>query len=272
MREPLLLITGLEPGDGRPEWALVSILLRRGIVSRVIRTEAEVRGLVGERALVMNWLRRIPPDSIRRNRILLNLHNSLLPRYRGRHAFAWALIHGERRVGWTLHAMDERFDAGPIYAQRELPVGPDDDINDVFGHAHEVVRAWLPDALERFDAGLLTPAPQDERLATYYPARTEEDGRIEWGQPGRAIRNLVRALRAPYTPGAFFTSDGRTFHVDRCSLEVDGSPVAPGLVLDCDAERDTIRVACGDAILRLALASGPGAPRASDLRRFTLLH
>ena len=266
MRNPLLLVTGLKPGDGRPEWDLISILLLRGIISRIIGTEAEVRELVDETAFVMNWTRRIQPEVIRRNRVVLNLHNSLLPRYRGRHAFAWAIIHDERHVGWTLHAMDESFDTGPIYAQCEFPVGTDDDINDVFVRGFEVLRTWLPDVLELFDAGLLTPTPQDERLASYYRARTEEDGRIEWSQPGHAIRNLVRAVRPPYTPGAFFRSDGRTFHVDRCFVEVDGTPHPPGLVLDCDAGSNAIRVACGDAILRLVLASRPGAPRATDLR------
>ena len=271
MRNPLLLITELMPGDRRPEWRLISILLARGIVSRVIGTEAEVRELRGQRALVMNWLGRIPPEVIRRNRILLNLHNSLLPRYRGRHAFAWAIINDERKVGWTLHAMDEHFDAGPIYAQCEVPVGPEDDVNDVFAHAHQAVRTWLPDALELFDAGLLTPTPQDERLATYYRARTEEDGRIEWGQPGHAIRNLVRAVRPPYTPGAFFRVDGRTFHVDRCSVEKDRTRHAPGLVLDRDVDGNAVRVACGDGIVRLLLASRPGAPGAVDLGSGTLL-
>jgi len=271
MKNPLLLITGLRPGAGRPEWDLISILLGRGIISRIIGTETEVRELFGERALVMNWLRRIRPEVIRRNRVLLNLHNSLLPRYRGRHAFAWAIIHGERQVGWTLHAMDENFDTGPIYARCEFTVGPDDDINDVFARGHKLLRTWLPDVLELFDANLLTPTPQDERLASYHCARTEEDGRIEWSQPGQAIRNLVRAVRPPYTPGAFFRSDGRTFYVDRCFVEVERTQQTPGLILRRDIDSNTIWVSCGDGIVRVVLASRRSTPTARDLRYSTLL-
>jgi methionyl-tRNA formyltransferase len=271
LRHPLTLITQLGPEDGRPEKELVALLQACGIVGRVVRTESEVRELAGETVLVMNWLKRIRPEVIQRNRILLNLHNSLLPRYRGRHAFAWALIHGEREVGYTLHAIDEGFDTGPIYAQRSFPVGADDDINDVFASGHRVLKTWLPDVLQRFDAGLLTPAPQDERLASYYHPRTPEDGRIAWTQPGHAIRNLVRALRSPYTPGAFFQAAGCTYHVDRCSIDPNGSRYPPGLVLDCDVASNTVQVACGDGILRLVLVSRPGAPTAQDLRPVTLL-
>lgn len=271
MNRPFILLTDVDEEDKRAERELVSLLLERGIVSRVIASDREVRELSGDRVLMMNWLKRIRPAVIQRNEIVLNLHNSLLPRYRGRHAFAWAIIHGDREVGFTLHAIDERFDTGPIYAQCAFPVDPDDDINDVFERGYAVVRVWLPHVLEQFDAGLLTPTPQDERLASYYRARNEEDGRIEWSQPAEAIRNLVRALRPPYTQGAFFSTEGRTFYVDRCAIEADGTQELPGLVLDRDLERNTISVACANGIVRLVLVSRSGAPTSQELREVTLL-
>jgi methionyl-tRNA formyltransferase len=271
MRSPFILLTDLSEEDKRPERELISLLLDRGIVSRVVTSNQEVRELSNERVLMMNWLRRIRREVIQRNCMIFNLHNSILPRYRGRHAFAWALIHGEREVGYTLHAIDQTFDTGPIYAQCRFPIGPEDDINDVFARGHAIVRAWLPDVLECFDAGLLKPIPQDDRLASYYPARTEEDGRIEWGQTAEAIRNLVRAIRPPYTPGAFFTTGGRTFRVDRCIAETNGAKHPPGLVLKRDVKRNAIEVACGDGVVRLLLAYSPGAPTAQDLRHPVLL-
>jgi methionyl-tRNA formyltransferase len=271
LRRPFTLITQLRPEDGRPECELVALLQAGGIIGRVVSTESEVRELAGETVLVMNWLKRIRSEVIHRNRILLNLHNSLLPRYRGRHAFAWAVIRGEREVGYTLHAIDDGFDTGPIYAQCNFPVGADDDINDVFALGHEVLKTWLPDVLERFDAGLLTPIPQDERLASYYPPRSPEDGRIKWTQPGHAIRNFVRALRPPYTPGAFFQAEGGAYHVDRCTTEPSVARYPPGLVLDCDVASNTVQVACGEGTLRLVLVSRPESPTAQDLRPATLL-
>ncbi len=265
MKRRFILLTDLNEEDKRPERELILLLQERGIVSQIISSDPEVRELSQERVLMMNWIRRIPPEVIERNQIILNLHNSLLPCYRGRHAFAWAMIHGEREVGYTLHAIEQTFDTGPIYAQCRFPVGPDDDINDVFARGNALVRKWLPDVLERFDAGLLTATPQDERLASYYPARKEEDGRIDWSQPVHAIRNLVRALRPPYTSGAFFTSEGRTFYVDRCFIETESVHGRPGLVLDRDLESNSIRVACGNGVVRLLLVSQPGESPARSL-------
>lgn len=271
MQDPFIVLTRLDPDEARPECELMALLVRRGIATRIVRTQSELDALSDRRILLMSWLKRVRPEVIERNRVMLNLHNSLLPYYRGRHAFAWALIHGEPRVGYTLHAIDGGFDTGPIYAQHAFAVAPEDDINDVFDHGHAVVRSWLPDTLERFDAGLLRPMRQVSHLGSYYPARSDADGRIDWNAPGEAIRNLVRALRPPYTAGAFFTAEGRVFRVECCLPEPRGIAETPGLLLEREPERNAVRVACADGSVRLALFSPPGAPGAHDLRHPTIL-
>jgi methionyl-tRNA formyltransferase len=262
----LVLITPLRPEDGRPENEVVTILRERGIVGRIMRVPEEVLELRGESALLLNWLKIIPARVIDQNCVLLNVHSSLLPRYRGRHAFAWAIIHGETEVGYTLHAIDEGIDTGPIYDQCRLPVHSDSDVNDVFARGNELLKRWLPDALDRFRAGLLRPVAQDARLASYFRTRTAEDGRIWWGEAGVVIHNLVRALRPPYTPGAFFCAGNKVFHVDQCQIEPAARRWEPGLVVDVDAERNAASITCGDGVVHVTMVSRPGAPTARDLR------
>ncbi len=141
----------------------------------------------------------------------VNTHWSALPRYRGVHPTAWALLNGETEVGVTVHLMADDFDVGAVLRQGVLGVVPDEPI----ARLHErlaVLQAEL--VLEVVDHlelhGSLPPAtPQDEREATYVPQRFPSDGLIDWSWPTWRLDALVRALHRPEYPGAFTTADGR---------------------------------------------------------------
>ncbi|HEX6793807.1 MAG TPA: formyltransferase [Casimicrobiaceae bacterium] len=131
----------------------------------------------------------------------LNMHGSLLPFYRGRAPVNWAVLHGERRTGSTLHYMNEKPDAGDIVAQQAVPILPDDTAGDVLDKITVAAEICLDAVLPALIAGTAPRWPNDIARGSYFGGRTADDGRIDWRQPASAIHNLVRAVAPPY-PGA----------------------------------------------------------------------
>lgn len=131
----------------------------------------------------------------------LNMHGSLLPFYRGRAPVNWAVLHGERRTGATLHYMADKPDAGDIVAQQAVPILPDDTGRDVFDKVTVAAEICLDAALPALIAGTAMRMPNDTARGSYFRGRTPEDGRIDWLRGAVDIHNLVRAVAPPY-PGA----------------------------------------------------------------------
>jgi methionyl-tRNA formyltransferase len=131
-----------------------------------------------------------------------NMHGSLLPRYRGRAPVNWAVLHGEPRIGMTLHRMVRAPDAGAIVDQEGVDIGPRDTAEQAFRKVLPCARRVLARQIDALLAGTAPETPQDESQATYFGGRRPEDGRIDWSQGARQIFNLVRAVTDPY-PGAF---------------------------------------------------------------------
>ena len=131
-----------------------------------------------------------------------NMHGSLLPKYRGRAPINWAVLHGEPRIGMTLHRMVKKADAGPIVDQEGVEIGPHDTAEQAFRKVLPCARRVLERQIDALLAGTARETPQDESQATYFGGRGPEDGRIAWTQTNREIFNLIRAVTDPY-PGAF---------------------------------------------------------------------
>ena len=131
-----------------------------------------------------------------------NLHGSLLPRYRGRAPINWAILHGEPRIGMTLHRMVKAADAGAIVDQEGVDLSPRDTAEQAFRKVLPCARRVLARQIDALLAGTATETPQDEAQATYFGGRKPEDGRIVWTQTSAQIFNLIRAVTDPY-PGAF---------------------------------------------------------------------
>jgi len=141
----------------------------------------------------------------------LNMHGSLLPRYRGRAPVNWAVLHGERETGATLHYMIARPDAGDIVAQQAVPILPDDT------------------ALPALVAGTAPRRPNDVARGSYFGGRKPEDGRIDWMRHAREIHNLVRAVAPPY-PGARTVVAGVPARILRTRLlDADAPAALPSL-------------------------------------------
>lgn len=138
-----------------------------------------------------------------------NMHGSLLPKYRGRVPVNWAIIHGERETGASLHEMVEKPDAGGVLAQQAVPILPDDTAFDVFTKVTLAAEMALDRVLPDLLAGHAVAKPQNLAAGSYFGGRKAEDGRIDWTQPAARVHNLIRAVAPPY-PGAYSdTARGR---------------------------------------------------------------
>jgi methionyl-tRNA formyltransferase len=135
-----------------------------------------------------------------------NMHGSLLPKYRGRAPINWAVLHGESRIGMTLHRMVKAADAGAVVDQEGVAIGPRDTAAEAFRKVLPCARRVLARQIDALLAGTVRETPQDETQATYFGGRKPEDGRIDWTQTSRAVFNLVRAVTHPF-PGAFSEFD-----------------------------------------------------------------
>jgi len=178
----------------------------------------------------------------------MNLHGSLLPRYRGRAPVNWVLVNGERETGVTLHHMVARADAGDLVAQRRIPIAPRETALSLSQKCAAETRLLLEETWPLIRAGRAPRTPQDESQATVVRRRTPENGRIDWSQPAEQIDGLVRAVTRPW-PGAFTTDRGRRILVWAGEpVDVAGRPgeILPGNVVA--AGRDAFRVADSDPL------------------------
>ena len=133
-----------------------------------------------------------------------NMHGSLLPKYRGRVPVNWAVLHGERETGATLHRMVEKPDAGAMLAQQAVPILPDDTAAQVFAKVTVAAEMALDRVLPALLGGSAEEVPLDLAAGSYFGGRKAADGCIDWRQTAAQIHNLVRAVAPPY-PGAFCT-------------------------------------------------------------------
>lgn len=180
----------------------------------------------------------------------VNLHPSLLPRYRGRAPINWAILHGETELGLTAHFVDDGMDTGDVIAQRRYTLGADQDVGDALALLYPLYRDITEEVLGHFRSGRVPRTPQDHALATAFPRRTPEDGGIDWRWPRRRVLDLVRAVARPY-PGAISSVGGIAVKIWKASPEAGPHPGAcpPGSLLPDDGKGP--RVCCGDGPLRL---------------------
>lgn len=191
-----------------------------------------------------------------------NMHGSLLPRYRGRVPVNWAVLHGERETGATLHRMLEKPDAGAILARQAVPILPDDTAHEVFNKVTLAAEIALDRVLPDLLAGRAAEHAQNLAAGSYYGGRKAEDGRIDWAQPAAAVHNLVRAVAPPY-PGAFSDLPQGRLRVLR-SLHPSGESGPHGGRPTLFARDGRLFAECGDGrLLRLVTVEFNGLPLAA---------
>ncbi|HHY97982.1 MAG TPA: methionyl-tRNA formyltransferase [Firmicutes bacterium] len=239
----------------------------------------EISGLNPEAIVVVAFGQKIPGDLLRLPKFgCINVHASLLPKYRGAAPIQWAILNGEPKTGVTTMLMDEGWDTGDILLQREVPIR--DDMT--AGELHDILACegacLLLETIEKLERGTLRPMPQADEKATMAPKLTKEMAKIDWSLPASRIHNLVRAM-AP-SPGAFAFLDGERIKILKVQVlsEEDeprisdgfGCAQAPGQVVEVDRNRG-ITVSTGKGLLRL-LEIQPEGGRRMEVQAFILGH
>ena len=147
----------------------------------------------------------------------LNMHGSLLPKYRGRAPVNWAILHGETQTGASLHVMEAKPDAGDIVGQSAVNIGPDETATDIFGKVSQAAAAVIEQVLPSLIQGKVPRQPNELQKGSYFGGRKPADGQIHWNQKAIQVHNLVRAVAPPY-PGAFTDHQGKAMIIARTSL------------------------------------------------------
>lgn len=178
----------------------------------------------------------------------INVHASLLPRYRGAAPMQWCVINGEKETGITTMMMDAGLDTGDMLLQEKMIIGPDMTLAEVHDSLMEMGARVLLDTLEQLSAGTLKRNPQTGDT-NYAPMLDKETGHIDWRKSPQEIHNLVRGLNS--WPGAYALLDGSKFKIWRTALtEVQGEKLAPGTVVVNDG---VLSVAAGDGTARILI-------------------
>lgn len=187
----------------------------------------------------------------------LNLHGSLLPRYRGRAPVNWVLVNGETETGVTLHHMVEKADAGDIVAQKRVAIDFEDTALTLYRKLTRAARALMEETYPLIVKGTAPRIPQDHRLATKFHGRRPEDGKVDWSRPAVAIYNLVRAVTHPY-PGAFTFYRGQKLFLWQVVVDKKTATAEPGAILRIDSSGIRVAAAGGTLMIKqLQFADGP---------------
>jgi methionyl-tRNA formyltransferase len=200
-------------------------------------------------ALVVAYGKILPADVLAAPRLgCLNVHGSLLPRYRGAAPIQWAIVHGERETGVCLMQMDVGMDTGPVLERRVLAIGENETGGELFERMSRLSGELVESALPRLVAGELRAEPQPAEGASHAPMIKKEDAALDFSQSAQAVHDRARGFY-PW-PGAYTALAGRRIkiHVTRLA-EREGTLGAPGTVLAADA--GGIVVACGAGAVRL---------------------
>lgn len=172
----------------------------------------ELRAWLEERScdvgVVLAYGRILPPDVLAVPRLgILNLHASLLPKYRGAAPVQWAIVRGETETGISLMQMVEALDAGPVYSRHRIPIGPDETGEELSRRLAGLGAQVVTSDLSKVLSGELVALPQDEHEVSWAPPLERKDGLIDWAAPARKIHDRVRGLAR--RPGAHTMSRGR---------------------------------------------------------------
>ncbi|MBS1260742.1 MAG: Methionyl-tRNA formyltransferase [Calditrichaeota bacterium] len=218
------------------------------------------RALRADVAVVVAF-RILPPEVFDAPRYgTLNVHPSLLPRFRGPAPINWTLIEGETETGVSVIRITSRVDAGGVLMQKRVPVDPLETAGELAARLAPVGAGMVLDVLDALPRGERRPIPQDESAATKAPKLGKRDGRLDWSRPAREVHNRARGV-TPW-PGALSTIRGRQVKLFNTRPLADREG-APGAVLEAGGKAGRLVIACGEGALEVGEIQLQGKKRMS---------
>jgi methionyl-tRNA formyltransferase len=257
----------LQPPPVKPVAEALGLRVLQPKHIRAAEAQEELRALAPELLVVVAYGQILPRAVIDvAPRGTINVHSSLLPRYRGAAPIHWAIVNGETETGVTTMMIDEGLDTGPILLSRATPIGPEETTPELEARLARMGGALLLETIDGLARGTVSPVPQDHAAATSAPRLRKEDGRIDWSAPAETIARRVRGLQ-PW-PGTVTAHAGSDLKILRAAT-LSSSPVAftgsPGAVVAIDGG---IVVACGGRTLLTVLEVQPANRRAMPATAF----
>jgi len=231
---------------------------------RAAEFAASLRELSLDVAVVMAYGRILPKGVLEAPKQgCINLHASLLPKYRGAAPITWSVVLGEATTGVALMQMDEGMDTGPVFTMRQVPIGRDATAGEVSELLAECARVMVLEDLPRAVAGQLVAQPQAHDEATHARMLTKDDGRIDWSRTAAQVHDHVRGM-SPW-PGAWTRLDGKLLKILETRKSPDGPAAPAGTIVV--AEKGRVEIACGEGRVELLRAQleGKRALGAADL-------
>jgi methionyl-tRNA formyltransferase len=220
----------------------------------------ELRGLKPDLMVVVAYGQILPQSILDLPKFgCLNVHTSLLPKYRGAAPIQWAIADGEPETGVTIMRMDAGLDTGPVLSVRRTPILPADDSQSLHDRLAQLGAELLVETMPAYVAGKIAPQPQPAEGSTYAAKIKKEDGKIDWHQPAAQIWNRLRAF-TPW-PGAFtfLQAEPKPQLLKIWKAEVAEQSGTAGIILSAD--KTGIVVGCGQGALRILELQREGGRR-----------
>lgn len=217
------------------------------------KAEPIFRDLAPDLVVVVAYGRILPPELLHIAPLgCINLHVSLLPKYRGSAPIQWSVLNGDSETGVTIMQLDEGCDTGDILMVERVPIGPETTSGELFDQVSAIGARTLVTAVEKLAAGELTPQPQDDSQATQAPPLKKEMAKFDFTQSAAHIHNWVRGMN-PW-PAAFFELDGKKVKVLESRLASNENAAPAGTVLALKP----LTIACGEGALQLLTVTPEG--------------
>lgn len=218
----------------------------------------QLRELAPDLLVVVAYGKILPGTLLELPRLgAINVHGSLLPKYRGAAPIQWAVINGETETGITIMQMDEGMDTGDILLRVKVPIGPQETAGELFDRLAQLGGATLNSAVAQLKQGLLTPQPQDHTLASSAPMLTKEMGHLDWNLPAARLHALIRGLD-PW-PSAYGFIEGKRYRFFHPGIVPVRTTEPVGTI--CRADRQGLLIATGDDCLLIREIQPEGKKR-----------